>query len=136
MKDEGGEAKRQTEEGEKMTAEPQDLRERTKKFALRIIRLYVALPKTTEAQVIGKQMLRSGTSVGAHYREAHRGKSDPDFITKMESGLQELDETAYWLELLEEGGIVTPKLLKPLRQETDELIAIFTTIVKKVKGRR
>jgi len=71
MKDEGGKAGRQSEKGEKMTAEPQDLRERTGKFALRIIRLYVALPKTTEAQVIGKQMLRSGTSVGAHYREAY-----------------------------------------------------------------
>jgi|SRR3990172_401651 len=82
MKDDGGKAERQSEEGEKMSAEPQDLRERTRKFALRIIRLYVALPKTTEAQVIGKQMLRSGTSVGAHYREAHRGKSDPDSLPK------------------------------------------------------
>lgn len=136
MKDEGGKAERQSEEGEKMTAEPQDLRERTKKFALRIIRLYVALPKTTEAQVIGKQMLRSGTSVGAHYREAYRGKSDPDFITKMEGGLQELDETAYWLELLEEAGVVAPKRPKPLRDETHELIAIFVTIVKKMKSKR
>jgi four helix bundle protein len=119
-----------------MSAEPQDLRERTRKFALRIIRLYVALPKTTEAQVIGKQMLRSGTSVGAHYREAHRGKSDPDFITKMEGGLQELDETAYGLELREEAGIVAPKRLKPLRDETNELIAIFVTIVKKMKSKR
>ncbi len=135
MKDEGGKAKRWNEGGEKMTTERQELRERTKKFALRIIRLYVSLPKTTEAQVIGKQVLRSGTSVGAHYREAHRAKSDADFINKMEGGLQELDETAYWLELLEEANIVVSKLLKPLRQETDELIAIFTTIVKKVKAK-
>ncbi len=118
-----------------MIAERQELRERTKKFALRIIRLYVSLPKTTEAQVIGKQVLRSGTSVGAHYREAHRAKSDADFINKMEGGLQELDETAYWFELLEEANIVVSKLLKPLRQETGELIAIFTTIVKKVKAK-
>ena len=77
-----------------MPKQPQDLRERTKKYALRIIRLYSALPETTVAQIIGKQMLRSGTSVGAHYREAHRGKSTPDFISKLEGGLQELDETA------------------------------------------
>ena len=87
-----------------MKTDNQDLRERAKKFALRIVRLYVALPKTTEAQVIGKQVLRSGTSVGAHYREAQRAKSNADFINKIESGLQELDETAYWLELLEEAS--------------------------------
>lgn len=84
----------------------QDLRERTKAFALRVIRLYAALPKTTEAQVIGKQVLRSGTSVGAHYREAQRAKSDADFISKIEGGLQEAEETAYWLELLGESGIL------------------------------
>jgi len=82
------------------------LRERTKAFALRVIRLYAALPKTTEAQVIGKQVLRSGTSVGAHYREAQRAKSDADFISKIEGGLQEAEETAYWLELLGESGIL------------------------------
>lgn len=75
--------------------QPQELDARTKAFALRIIRLYTALPKTTEAQVIGKQLLRSGTSVGAHYREARRAKSDADFVNKMEGGLQELDETGY-----------------------------------------
>jgi len=78
----------------------QDLKERTKAFALRIIRLYAALPKTTEAQVLGKQVLRSGTSVGAHYREGQRAHSNADFISKIEGGLQELEETAYWLELL------------------------------------
>ncbi len=113
----------------------QDLRERTKQFALRTLRLYAALPKTVEAQVIGKQLLRSGTSVGAHYREAQRAKSNADFISKIEGGLQELDETTYWLELLEESGIVTPKRLKPLHVETNELIAIFVTIVKNVKNR-
>jgi four helix bundle protein len=71
-------------------AQRQDLGKRTKDFALRIIRLYAALPKTTEAQVIGKQVLRSGTSVGAHYREARRAKSDADFISKIEGALQEL----------------------------------------------
>lgn len=114
----------------------QDLRERTKQFALRIIRLYGALPKTTEAQVIGKQLLRSGTSVGAHYREAQRAKSDADFINKIEGGLQEAEETAYWLELLAESGMMTEVRLQNLRAEIDELMAIFVTMVKNVKAKR
>lgn len=112
-----------------------DLIERTKKFALRIIRLYVALPKTTESQVLGKQLLRSGTSVGAHYREAQRAKSDADFISKIEGGLQELDETCYWLELISEAKIFDEKRIKPLREEAESLVAIFVTIVKQVKSR-
>jgi len=113
-----------------------DLKERTKRFALQVIRLYEKLPKTTVAQTIGRQVLRSAMSVGAHYREAQRAKSDADFINKMEGGLQELDETAYWLELLGEAGIVKQEILAPLCKETDELIAIFVTIVTKVKARR
>jgi len=113
----------------------QDLQARTKVFALRIIRLYAALPKTTEAQIIGKQLLRSGTSVGAHYREAQRAKSDSDFISKIEGGLQELEETAYWLELLMESGIMTEERLKPLYTETEELTAIFVSMVKKIKSK-
>jgi len=81
-----------------------DLKLRTKNFAIRIIRLYAALPKTTESQVIGKQVLRYGTSVGAQYREAQHAKSDADFISKIEGSLQELEETAYWLELLRRNG--------------------------------
>lgn len=114
---------------------PQDLKVRTKDFALRIIRLYCSLPKTTEAQVLGKQVLRSGTSVGAHYREGQRAKSDADFINKCEGALQELDETGYWLELLVESGIVQTEKLTSLQKETDELIAIFVAIVTKVKQR-
>lgn len=113
-----------------------DLRTRTKEYALRIIRVYASLPKTTEPQIIGKQMLRSGTSAGAHYREADRGKSTPDFISKMEGGLQELDETAYWLELLVEGGFVPAKKLSDLLKETNELIAIFVASVKTAKKRK
>ncbi len=112
-----------------------DLKERTKAFALRIIRLYAALPKTTEAQVLGKQVLRSGTSVGAHYREAQRAKSNADFISKIEGGLQELEETAYWLELLCDSNIVAQERLVPLQDETEELTAIFVTMVKKVKSK-
>ncbi len=94
------------------------------------------MPKSGEAQVIGKQVLRSGTSVGAQYREACRAKSPADFINKMEGSLQELDETAYWLELLIEGSIVKPELLSDLQKETDELIAIFVSSVRTAKSNK
>ena len=113
-----------------------DLKVRTKEFAVRIIRLFVSLPKTTEAQVLGRQILRCGTSVGAQYREAQHAKSDADFISKIEGSLQELEETEYWLELLEEMQIFSPRKLDPIAKETSELIAIFVTIAKKVKARR
>ena len=113
-----------------------DLRERTKAFALRIVRMYVALPKTTEAQVIGKQVLRSGTSPGAHYREAYRSRSTAEFVSKIEGGLQELEETAYWLELLVDSGIVPGPRLAPLQQEADELIAIFASSAMTAKKNR
>ena len=111
-----------------------DLRIRTKQFALRIIRLYTALPKRTETQVIGKQMLRSGTSVGANYREAFRARSDAEFLAKLGICIQELDETTYWLELLIEGELMPSQRLEPLQIEADELLAIFTTIIKKRKA--
>ena len=110
-----------------------DLRKRAKAFALRIVRLYVSLPKTPEAQVLGKQVLRSGTSPGAHYREAYRSRSTAEFISKMEGGLQELEETSYWLELLVDSGIVPPKRMAELLKETDELIAIFASSAKTAK---
>jgi four helix bundle protein len=113
----------------------QDLRTRTSDFALWIIKLYVSLPKTTVAQVIGKQVLRSGTSIGAHYREGHRAKSDADIINKFETALQELDETDYWLGLLIKAEIVQSQKLESLIQETNELLAIFTAIVTKIKKR-
>jgi four helix bundle protein len=110
-----------------------DLRVRTKQYAMQIIRLYQNLPKNGEAQVIGKQVLRSGTSVGAQYREACRAKSPADFINKMEGSLQELDETIYWLELLAESKIYPAEKLASLQKETDELIAIFVASVKTAK---
>jgi four helix bundle protein len=113
-----------------------DLRIRTKEFALRIIRLYSSLPRSIEAQVIGKQLLRSGTSVGAHYREGIRARSNAEFISKLEGGMQELEESSYWLELLAEAHIFTPEKLLPLMTEADELMAILTTCVKKVKARQ
>jgi four helix bundle protein len=113
---------------------PYDLRERTKLFGLRIVRMFVALPKTDEARVLGKQVLRSGTSVGANYREAHRARSKPEFIAKVGDCLKELDETAYWLELLTESGIVPVTKLAPLQDETNQLLAILTTISKNSKN--
>jgi len=110
-----------------------DLIERTKRFALRVIRLFASLPKSGEAQVLGKQLLRSGTSVGANYREAHRARSRAEFIAKCGDSLREIEESAYWLELLEESGIVPAAKLKDLRNETNELTAILVTVVKKSK---
>lgn len=110
-----------------------DLRERTRALALRIIRMYASLPKTTIAQVLGKQVLRSGTSPGAHYREAYRSRSNAEFISKIEGGLQELEETTYWLELLVDSKIVPQKRVLDLQQEVSELIAIFTSIAKSAK---
>jgi four helix bundle protein len=112
-------------------APQKDLRERTKSFALRIVRMFSRLPKTTEAQVLGKQALRSGTSIGANYREAFRGRSRAEFIAKCGDCLREIEETAYWLELIVDAGIVGAPKLARLRQEIDELTAIFVTIVKR-----
>jgi four helix bundle protein len=117
-----------------MQKEESDLRDRTKAFALRIVRMFSVLPKTTEAQVLGKQLLRSGTSVGANYREAFRARSKAEFAAKCGDSLREIEETAYWLELLVESGIVDSDKLAPLRQECDELTAIFVTIVKRSRG--
>ena len=114
----------------------QDLRQRTKQFALRIIKLYVAVPKKGVGFVLGPQLLKAGTSVGAHYREACRAKSNADFISKIEGALQELDETVYWLELLSDGGVMALKRLIPLQTEAEELTKILVTMVKKVKDRR
>ncbi len=112
----------------------EDLQIRTKEFALKVIRMYSELPKSTEAQVLGKQVLRSGTSVGANYREASRSRSKPEFIAKIGDCLKELDETAYWLELLAESSIVPSERVAHLRDECDQLLAIFTTISKKAKA--
>ena len=114
----------------------EELRGRTKQFALRIIRLFTVLPKTTESQVIGKQLLRSGTSAAANYREACRARSDAEFISKLGIVEQELDETALWLELLTETGIVEDGRLRPLIAETDELLKIVVSSIKRVKAHR
>ena len=112
-----------------------DLRLRTKQYALRIIKLFGALPKNFKAQLIGKQLIRSGTSVGAHYREATRGRSTREFISKIETALQELEETRYWLELLVESDTFSTQRMQKMFQETDELNAILTVCVKNAKKR-
>jgi len=118
-----------------MKNEEKDLLPRTKMFARRIIRLYCSLSKTdTVAQVLGKQVLRSGTSVGANYREVNRARSKAEFISKMGDCLKEADETLYWLELLLDEKVVSEKSLGALVAEADELVAIFITILKKARG--
>jgi len=115
--------------------QPQDLKLRTKAFALRVIRMYSKLAKhDTVAQVLGKQVLRSGTSVGANYREASRGRSKAEFISKIGDSLKEAEETEYWLELLVESGCAPAARMAGLLDETRQLIAILTTIDKNAKG--
>ena len=113
-----------------------DFKKRTKAFALEIIQLYASLPKQiAEVQVCGKQLLRSGTSVAANYREAYRARSTAEFISKLEQCLQEADESQLWLELLKDGCKVDSNKIDALWQECDELIAIMVSWVKKSKDR-
>jgi four helix bundle protein len=115
--------------------QPIDLRIRTKDFALQIIKLYSALAKDTVTQVLGKQLLRSGTSVGANYREASRDRSKAEFISKVGECLREIDETEYWLELLADNNSAPRTRLADILDETRQLIAIFTSIDKKAKAK-
>lgn len=103
---------------------------RTKRFALRVIRVVQALPKTAEAQTIGNQLLRAGTSVGSNYRAACRAKSTADHINKLKIVEEEADETLYWLELLVEAEIMPHTLLTDLMKEGDEILAIIVTSIK------
>lgn len=112
-----------------------DLKRRTKAFALAVIRVYPTLEKSSVGRVLGNQLLRSATSVGANYREAVRSRSDPEFISKIGDSLKELEETGYWLELCSDAGVAAPAAMAPLLDEVDQLLAIFTTISKKVKAR-
>ena len=102
-------------------------------FGLKIIRLVASLPRTREADIIGRQLLKAGTSVGANYREANRARSKAEFRSKIGIVEQESDESLYWLELLKESKITKGDLLEELLVEANELVAIFTTIGKKSK---
>ena len=111
----------------------EDLKNRTKAFALRIVALVAALPKTMVGDVVGKQILRSGTSVGANYRSASRARSKKEFLSKITVVEEEADETLFWLEILSESRILPPAKLREITREADEITAIFTTIGKETK---
>ena len=111
----------------------QDLQDRTKKFALDVIRLCARLPQKQEFWIIGKQLMRSATSVGANYRPACRAKSKADFIAKM-SIVEEADESSYWLEWLEEVGMKQDKELQRLKDEANQLVAIVVASKKTARG--
>jgi four helix bundle protein len=109
-----------------MGSRPEQLRERTKTFALRVIRLFRSLPYRPDTQVLGKQLLRCGTSVAANYRAVCRARSKVEFIARIGIVAEEADEAVLWLELLIESGIVKAELAEPLLAEARELAAIFT----------
>lgn len=111
------------------------LRERTKQFALRVIKVYSALPKNDLARTIGKQLLRSGTSVAANFREASRARSDAEFVAKLGIVEQELDEILLWLELIVESSCLPAEKLQPLQSEANELLSVIVAAIKKTKLR-
>jgi four helix bundle protein len=113
-----------------------DLKKRTKAFALRVLKLVDALPKTTASRALASQIVRSGTSIAANYRAACRAKSTADFIAKMSIVEEEADETLFWLELLEESELVPAAKLTAIKQEADELIAITVASIKTARGNR
>ena len=109
-----------------MSSRPEELRDRTKAFALRIIRLFRSLPYRTDAQVLGKQLLRCGTSVAANYRAVCRARSKAEFIARIGIVAEEADEVVLWMELLTESGIIKPERTEALLKEAKELAAILT----------
>ena len=110
-----------------------ELKERTKAFALRILRLVDALPRTIAGRAIASQLVRAGTSVGANYRAACRGRSRAEFASKLGTCLEEADECGYWLELIGDGRMMSKPKLAELRREADELAAIFMASIRTVK---
>ena len=114
----------------------QAFKQRTKRLALRVIELVEALPKSRTADVIGRQLLRCGTSVGANYRSACRGKSTADVLAKLAIVEEEADETIYWLELLIEANIVSASDIKSMLKETNEIVAMTVASIKTLRGRK
>jgi four helix bundle protein len=112
------------------------LRERTKQFAYRIVKLFRALPKTAEAQIIGRQLLRCGTSVGANYRAVCLSRSHAEFIARIGIVLEEADESVFWLELIGDTGIVSRKRIVDLLREAEELTLIFGASQRTARGRK
>jgi four helix bundle protein len=123
-------------EGWRKTKDEQDdLEKRTKKFALDVIKFVEALPKGKTAEILGRQLIRSGTSVGANYRAASRARSTADFISKMGIVEEEADESIYWMELLIDSGIVTSPNAADLMNEANELLAITVSSIRTARGR-
>ena len=112
---------------------PKELQARTKAFALRVIKLVDALPRSTASQVIGRQLLRAATSVGANYRAACRAQSHAEFAAKLSIVVEEADESLYWLELLQEWPVIKPEQLTDLLREANELVAISVAARKTAK---
>ena len=112
-----------------------ELNQRAKKFAIRVIRFFQDIPKTDEARILGKQLLRSGTSVAANYRAACRSRSQEEFFSKLCIVVEESDETLFWLELLTESGIVSEHAVSELRNEAEELLRIFSASRKTLKNK-
>ncbi len=113
-----------------------EFKRRTKDIALRIIKLVESLPRTWSAEVIGKQLLRSGTSIGANYRAACRGKSVADVIHKLSIVEEEADECLYWMELLIGGGVISEKKLSKLYADVDEIVAMIVSSIKTMRSKR
>jgi len=111
-------------------------KERTKKLAIAIIRLVEEMPKSVAATAIARQIVRSGTSIGANYRAACRAKSNADMINKLKIVEEESDETAYWLELITEMGYLPPEKISPLARETNEIVAMTVASIKTLRARK
>ena len=118
-----------------MKLHPAEVRERTKQFAIRIVRLFRSLPKSDDARTIGRQLLRSGTSVAANYRAVCRARSKAEFIAKIGVVVEETDETVFWLELLIDTGIIAQVKLNNLLKEANELLSIFAASQRTAKRR-
>lgn len=114
----------------------QTFKDRTRKFAPEVVRLVEALPRTRTADVLGRQLLRAGTSVGANYRAACRGRSTSDVVAKLGIVEEEADESAYWMELLVGSAVVSAERVQPLKKEANELIAMTVTSIKTLRNRK
>jgi len=118
-----------------MISQPEQLRQRTKQFALRIVKLFRSLPQTDDARILGRQVLRSGTSVAANYRAICRARSKAEFVAKIGTVVEEADETVFWLELLVETGTVPKVRMQDLLEEANELLAIFAASQRTARSR-
>ncbi|MBZ5514465.1 MAG: four helix bundle protein [Acidobacteriia bacterium] len=118
-----------------MSTQPEELRARTKQFALRIVRLFKSLPRSSEAFILGKQLLRSGTAVAANYRAVCRARSKPEFVARMGVVVEEADETVFWIEMLGDAGVMPRSRLESLLAEANELLAIFAASHRTARAR-